>query len=138
MQDISDMIIQSSMWCDFTHTMHEVMWTEEEETADSKTPTHNLVTTLTMLFHCLIEIKTPSYWNFFFISSKRLCTCHTWWLKVKTFKQPFQLIHVLYTYWDGELRNIITAQCQSWSCINAEVIFGKLLHITYVKTDQTF
>jgi len=26
-------------------------------------PTHNLVTTLTLLFHCLIEIKTPSYWN---------------------------------------------------------------------------
>jgi hypothetical protein len=24
-------------------------------------PTHNLVTTLTMLFHCLIEIDTPSY-----------------------------------------------------------------------------
>jgi len=37
MQDVSDMIIQSSMWRDFTHTMHEVMWTEEEETADSKT-----------------------------------------------------------------------------------------------------
>jgi len=35
--DISDMIIQSSMWSDLTHTLLEVKWNEKEEPTDSKT-----------------------------------------------------------------------------------------------------
>jgi len=96
------------------------------QTADH--PINNLVTTPSLLFHCLIEIKTPSYWNyifFFFISSKRPY-CHTWLLKVKTIKQPFQLIHICFIYTlRCKLQNIITPQCQSWSCISAGMIFGK-------------